>query len=56
MRHLLALALLVTGTAAVAQPAGVIGGDTLELGGEQIRLRLVRGAVGSGGGRAGNMG
>jgi endonuclease YncB( thermonuclease family) len=39
MPYLLALVLLVTAAAAVAQPAGVIDGDTLELStGECIRL------------------
>jgi endonuclease YncB( thermonuclease family) len=38
MRHLLVLVLLVTATAALAQPARVVG-DTLELStGEQIRM------------------
>ena len=38
MLYLLALLLLVTATAATAQPARVIDGDTLDLAGERIRL------------------
>jgi endonuclease YncB( thermonuclease family) len=38
MHHLLMLALLIAATAAVAQPARVIDGDTLEIAGGHVRL------------------